>query len=140
MKVLEMPRPARAQLAHWLLLESGAWGLVTNCRGPGAACQSHTSAIGLLASLSAPHLCADVRSWAASGYQHLAPSTVSFDSVFMNAWVSPGDLPAALKRYETSSERSLIHNTVEGEYAIAELETREETTWWNTMDTLNLWP
>jgi len=101
---------------------------------------SYAAQVSRLATLAAPHLCADVRSWAASGYQHLAPGTVSFDSVFMNVWVSPGDLPPALKHYETPAERSLVHRTVEGEYAIGELETREETTWWNTMDTLNLWP
>ena len=104
------------------------------------AIHSYASEVTTLAGLSAPHVCADVRSWAASGYKQLAPGTVSFDSVFMNVWVSPGYLPSALKHYETSGERSLIHATVEDEYAIAELETREETTWWNAMDTLDLWP
>jgi hypothetical protein len=102
--------------------------------------RSYAADVKRLAALNPPALCADVRSWSASGFTKLAPSTVAFDSVFMNVWVAPGDLPAALKRYETPSERSLVARTVQMEYEIAELETREETTWWNTMDLLYLWP
>ncbi len=102
--------------------------------------RSYASQVKRLAALSPPALCADVHSWAASGFTALPASTVAFDSVFMNVWVAAGDLPAGLKRYETSEERSLVARTVQMEYEIAELETREETTWWNTMDLLHLWP
>jgi hypothetical protein len=105
-----------------------------------ATIRSYASQVSRLRTLAPPHLCADVRSWTASGFKTLPPSTVAFDSAFLGDWVAPGDLPAALGRYETSSERGLVARTVQVEYEIAELETREEQTWWDAMDELQLWP
>jgi hypothetical protein len=101
---------------------------------------AYAAQVSTLAALAVPKLCPDVRSWTASGFQTLSPSTVAFDATFMNAWVAPGDLPAGLTRYETSSEHALVARTASLEIGLAELETREETTWWNLMDSLGLWP
>lgn len=105
-----------------------------------AAVSAYTSKVRRLIALTPPHVCDDVHSWAASGFRTLAPATVAFAPLFMDVWVSPGDLPSALARYETPAERPLIARTRSLEDAIGELETREETTWWNTMGSLDLWP
>ncbi len=104
------------------------------------AIRAYAGQVRSMLRLAPPHLCENVRAWAAGGYHALAPATVAFASTFMSAWVAPGDLPDALSRYENAGERPLITRTRNLEYVFAELETREETTWWNTMDTLDLWP
>lgn len=93
-----------------------------------------------LITLAQPSLCADVRSWAASGFLTLPASTASFAPRFMAAWVGPGELPAALASYETPQERQLVRRTNRLEEQFSELEAREVETWGQTMDTLGLWP
>ena len=72
---------------------------------------------------------------------HTLPgSTGAFDARFMPNWVSVGELPAALARYETPSERPLIRRTEHLEEEVAELEAREVETWGQIMNVLELWP
>ena len=49
-----------------------------------------------------PHVCADVRAWAASSYQTLSASTVSFDSRYYKVEVAVGEVPAGCSRPQSS--------------------------------------
>jgi hypothetical protein len=101
---------------------------------------TYTSKLERLATIGQPSLCSDVRVWAASGFRTLPGSTIRFSRRFMANWVSAGELPAALARYETPAERPLIRRTEGLEAKIAELEAREVETWDQIMHTLQLWP
>jgi len=89
--------------------------------------------------LPIPKLCDDVRSWAGSGYTALPSATRPFDSAFLDAWVSPGFLPGAMKPYE-GGLGSLVRQTEKQEMDIVELEAREVETWGRIMDSLELQP
>lgn len=58
----------------------------------------------------------------------------------MTDWVSPGELPGALSRFEAPSDRAHIARTERLESMIADLEAREVETWGEIMNTLELWP
>jgi hypothetical protein len=102
--------------------------------------QSYVGKVRTLTALPQPHLCADVRAWAANGFKTLPASTVSFAPLFMSVWVAAGELPAALSSTETSSERPLIVRTQHLETELTELEAREVETYWKIMNVLGLWP
>lgn len=104
------------------------------------AIQSYVGKVRRLSALPQPHLCPDVRSWAASGYLTLPSSTLSFSPLFMAVWVSAGELPMALSTSETQAERPLLASTERLEGEISELEAREVSTWADIMSTLDLWP
>ena len=93
-----------------------------------------------LAALAPPKLCSDVKSWAASGFRTLPASTVVFAPAFMSVWIAPGELPAALARYETPGERPLLRRTNQLEREFTEMEARAVETWGEIMDTLALSP
>ena len=93
-----------------------------------------------LTQLAPPHLCSDIRSWAASGFQALPASTVSFDRRFLPAWVAAGYLPRALARFENGSTRALARRVASYENAFVEFEAREIEQWGHIMSALELWP
>ena len=101
---------------------------------------AYAAQVNDLAALAVPKLCADVKSWAASGYQTLPARTVPFDDAFLAAWVAPGYLPAALARFESSAQRSLTQRTAHLEGEVTEMEAREVSTWGNIMNELELEP
>jgi hypothetical protein len=101
---------------------------------------AYVAKLETLATTGVPSVCSDVRVWAASGFHTLPGSTIDFDARFMPNWVSVGELPAALARYETSSERPLIRRTEHLEAEVAELEAREVETWGQIMNALRLSP
>jgi hypothetical protein len=101
---------------------------------------AYVAKLETLATTGVPSLCSDVRVWAASDFHTLPGSTVAFDARFMPNWVSVGELPAALARYETPSERPLIRRTEHLEAKVAELEAREVETYGQIMNVLGLWP
>jgi hypothetical protein len=101
---------------------------------------AYVAKLKALGTLGVPSLCSDVRVWVASGFHTLPGSTVRFSKRFMANWVSAGELPPALARYETPSERSLIRRTKRLEGEIADLEAREVETWGRIMDGLELEP
>ncbi len=84
--------------------------------------------IRTLLALPPPTLCADVKSWAASGFTQLATDTLTFAPRFMAAWVALGELPGALARYETRDERPLVAQTRRLESKFEDLEAREVKT------------
>jgi hypothetical protein len=102
--------------------------------------RAYVAKVRVLESLKQPDICADIRSWSASGFQTLAPSTLAFAPRFMAAWVSPGELPMALSAYETADETRLLRETHSLEAQFSEFEAREVETWGQFMNTLGLWP
>ncbi len=109
-------------------------------RGLTRTIHAYVAKLEALATTGVPSLCSDVRVWAASGFHTLPGSTVAFDARFMPNWVSVGELPAALARYETPSERPLIRRTEHLEAEVAELEAREVETYGQIMNALGLSP
>lgn len=93
-----------------------------------------------LTALSPPHLCADIESWKASGYTALPAETVSFDAAFMPNWVSPGELPEGLSRYENGREGPMLRRTELLEAPITEMEVHAVETYGDIMNALELWP
>jgi hypothetical protein len=104
------------------------------------AVQSYVGKVRTLSALAQPPLCADVRSWAATGFQTLPASTISFSPLFMSAWAAAGELPSALSTSETAQERPLIARTVRLELQLTDLEAREVQTYGAIMNALGLWP
>jgi hypothetical protein len=101
---------------------------------------AYASHVSRMIALAVPKICEDIRSWAGSGFQTLPSSTIPFDTTFLANWVAPGDLPAALSRYETGAERALARRTVTLEERVTELEAREVETWGHIMNELGLYP
>jgi len=58
----------------------------------------------------------------------------------MSVWIAPGELPAALARYETAQERPLLRATSRLEQEFTEMEARAVETWGEIMNTLALLP
>ncbi len=96
--------------------------------------------VSVLADLHPPSLCADVGSWAASGYSSLPAVTDAFDARFMPAWVAAGELPGALSAYESASTRALAQQASALEGVFSDFEARAVETWGKIMDALELWP
>ena len=105
-----------------------------------AAVRSYARKVATVVALAPPNLCADVRSWAATGFRTLPASTAAFAPRFMEAWVAPGELPPALARYETPEDRQLAKRTRRMEERFSELEAKEVETWGDIMNALDLWP
>jgi hypothetical protein len=91
-------------------------------------------------SLPQPNLCADVRAWAASGFQTLPASTLSFAPRFMDVWEQIGFLPESLARYESPADRALAARAEAIEERVSALEAAEVETWGRIMRALDLWP
>ena len=93
-----------------------------------------------LSTLAAPELCADVRAWAANGFQTLPASTVRFDQRFMPAWVALGELPASLAAYESPAEGALVRRSNQLEAQLTDGEARAVESWGRIMNALVLNP
>jgi hypothetical protein len=109
-------------------------------RGLNRTIHSYAAKVKVLTTLAAPHVCADVKAWAASAFKTLPASTVAFDKKFMPAWVGAGELPDSLKPYEPASDRSLVRATVRLEERWEDFEAREVESWGAIMDTMVLQP
>jgi hypothetical protein len=109
-------------------------------RGLNRTIHAYAAKVKVLTTLAAPHLCADVKAWAASGFKTLPASTVAFDRRFVPAWVGAGELPDSLKPYEPASDRSLVSQTVRLEERWEDFEAREVESWGAIMDTMVLQP
>jgi hypothetical protein len=109
-------------------------------RGLTNAVKGYVSQLRAMSGLREPMLCADVRSWAASGFKTLPASTVSFDDVFMPNWVALGELPSSLSRLEGGSQRALASRSGNRETELTDFEAREVETWGEIMNLLGLNP
>jgi hypothetical protein len=105
-----------------------------------SAVQGYVAQVRTLASLPQPNVCADIRSWAASGFKTLPASTVAFDQRFMPAWVGLGYLPGGLGGYDTPEARTLVARSVRFEAQLADFEAERVETWGHIMRALELWP
>ncbi len=103
---------------------------------------SYVSKLKVMIALAPPNVCADIRSWVASGYQTLPATTVRFDQQFMPNWVAIGELPRALLApYERAGQRSVVNRTNALEEQLTEFEANDGVeTWWNIMNALVLNP
>jgi hypothetical protein len=104
------------------------------------AVKIYTGQLRAMAGLAQPHLCADVRAWAGSGYKTLPASTVAFDRVFVPNWVAVGELPGGLGRFESGAVASLARRSGARETQLTDFEAREVETWGHIMDALELNP
>jgi hypothetical protein len=102
------------------------------------AVRGYAAKVSRMISLATPNICGDVQSWARSGFTALPSFTEPFDTAFLGSWVSPGFLPAGLRRYESASVHRLVRSTEREESAIVELEAREVVTWGKIIDTIGL--
>ena len=87
--------------------------------------RDYAAKVSRMVALPTPNICSDVESWVHSGYTALPSFTQPFDTTFLASWVSPGFLPAGLRRYESASVRGLVRSTQREEGQITELEARE---------------
>ena len=104
------------------------------------AVHSYVSKLKTIVSLPEPHLCADVRSWAATGFTKLPASTVSFVASFMPSWVALGELPGGLTRFEGPAERGLIRRSNQRESQLTEFEAQAVETYALVMNALGVNP
>lgn len=104
------------------------------------AVSSYAAMLGKLYRLRAPDLCADVRSWVATGFTALPASTVGFVKVFYPNWVALGLLPPGLARFESGSSRSLARRADAFERQLTDAEAQAVETWGSIMDELLLNP
>ena len=94
-----------------------------------SAVHAYAGKVRGLVALAPPQVCADVRSWAASGFRTLPTTTAVFSPRFISLWVAPGDLPPSLARYETPAEHSLLRRTHRLEQEFTEMEARAVEPW-----------
>jgi len=105
-----------------------------------AAVRAYARKLAVLADLAAPNVCADVRAWAASGFHTLPASTVRFDAVFMPAWVALGEVPGALRPFESPEERGPLVRSHALEVELTDGEARAVEKWGAIMNELELKP
>jgi hypothetical protein len=98
----------------------------------------YAAKVSRLISLPIPNICGDVQSWARSGFTALPSFTEPFDTAFLASWISPGFLPAGLRRFESASARGLVRSTEREESGIVELEAREAVTLGKIFSTIGL--
>jgi len=89
--------------------------------------------------LAAPNICADVKSWAASGYSTLPASTVAFDKGFYAYDIEAEEVSLRLLRpYESATEASLVRRTKQLEAPLAEFEAEAVSDYSEILDSLKL--
>jgi hypothetical protein len=102
---------------------------------------SYATRLKTLSMLPAPDVCGDVKAWAASHYQALPASAVSFDSRYYKVEVAVGETPAKLLApSEQSKERALLAHTERIEGQLSEAEANAVYTWGHIMGSLALSP
>ena len=109
-------------------------------RGVTSAVQGYVSKLRTMSTLAVPDVCADVKSWAASGFKTVPAPTLAFEPRFMAAWVALGERPESLGRYESGSARALAQRCSQRESELGDFEAREVETWGQMMNVLELHP
>jgi hypothetical protein len=104
------------------------------------AVRAYAGQLETLAGLAPPNLCADIASWAASGFHTLPPRTVSFVARFMPDWVALGLLPSGLSAYESGEQRTLARRCESLEVQLTDGEARAVESWGKIMNELVLNP
>jgi len=102
---------------------------------------SYATRLRTLSKLPAPDVCADVRAWAASRYQTLPASNVSFDNHYYQVEVAVGEVPARLLAPSVPSDvRALLAHAQRLEGQLSEAEANAVYTWGHIMEDLALNP
>ena len=96
--------------------------------------------LGTIFKLSVPDICADVKSWVASGFTALASTSVGFVKLFLPNWVALGFVPAGLKPLEDAEGRNLAGRSHAIEVQITDVEARAVETWGDIMNEVMLEP
>jgi hypothetical protein len=92
-----------------------------------------------LTTLAAPDVCADVKAWAASGYQALPASTTQFDRRYYAVDIEAEEVSLhLLAPYESAGEASLVRRTKQLEAPLAEAEANAVADYTQILDTLEL--
>lgn len=102
---------------------------------------SYAARLRTLSMLPAPDVCADVKSWAASHYQALPASNVSFDNRYYKVEVAVGEVPARLLAPSMQPDvRPLLAHAQRLEGQLSEAEANAVYTWGHIMEDLGLNP
>jgi hypothetical protein len=102
--------------------------------------QGYVGNVRTLTELHPPDICADLHSWAATGFTKLPATTLAFDARFVPAWVALGEIPNALQPFESASDRALVRTANRRELDLSEFEAREVYNWGHIMEALELNP
>lgn len=135
--VLAGGKPDRPAVAAYLRTVSGLhWSSSSVNRAVGG----YVRMLRTLYNLQPPSICADIRSWAGTGFKQLPAATVPFDRAFIPNWVSLGVLPAGLARFETPELKAIAKRSGQFEMQLMEMEARLVDTWGDIMNELVLNP
>lgn len=94
--------------------------------------QGYARSLSELAALPMPNICADVRTWSASGFHTIPTATVSFDQHVES--IEGHTIPARLLApYERPSDRSVVARTSRLETKLERAETVAGFTDWDTL-------
>lgn len=102
--------------------------------------RAHVRDLRTLLGLQTPDVCADVRSWASSGFTVLPTRTVQFAAHFIEGWVRPGVQPMQLGGLEGPGQRALASRAARAEWRITDFESAAVETWGEIMNALVLQP
>jgi hypothetical protein len=92
-----------------------------------------------LAALVPANICADVKTWAADGFQALPEDTIQFNKLALAADVEAEEVPLRLLApYEGPRQAALLHRTKRLEGPLAEAEARAVEQWMDIMRGLSL--
>jgi hypothetical protein len=104
------------------------------------AVRSYAAQLRKQSKLAIPDVCAEVRAWAAGGFQALPEGTQRFNRA-LPEYVAMGMVPKRLiAPYVTSAQRSVLQRTRHFEEDISEVEAFAVETWGSIMDALALNP
>jgi hypothetical protein len=102
---------------------------------------AYASRLHTLSVLPRPDVCADVKAWAASRFQTLPASAVSFDARYYRVEVAVGEVPAKLLApSEQPDERLVLAHAERIEGQLSEAEANAVYTWGHIMESLALNP
>jgi hypothetical protein len=135
--VLAGAKPDRPAVAAYLRTVSGLhWSSASVNRAVGG----YVRMLRTLYNLTSPSICADIKSWAGSGFKKLPAASAPFRATFIPNWVSLGVLPTGLARFETPALKAIARRTSHFEMQLMEMEARLVDTWGDIMNELVLNP
>jgi hypothetical protein len=108
--------------------------LVWSNRALTRAVHAYAGKLRTLARLGPPDVCGDIKAWAANGYSRLPLSTLSFNALFVPAWVALGELPPQLGPYERPDERAIMQRSHQLESKLADFEAEAVQTYAKIMN------
>jgi hypothetical protein len=115
-------------------------GLHWSSRTLTRAVHSYAAKFQRLLALAPADICGDVKSWVASGYQTLPPSTVEFNKVYYANSIEAEEVPLRLLApYEGSAQVSLLRRTKRLEAPLANAEALAVETWSEIIRSMDLY-